>query len=76
MRGFLSSIRIAITMDLLMINRMEKEQVKIKAYELDAVDLIDEFMRVCRQSDNVQLTDAQFIKKMHRLYNDARKLGF
>ena len=55
---------------------MEKEQVKIKAYELDAVDLIDEFMRVCRQSDNVQLTDAQFIKKMHRLYNDARKLGF
>ena len=63
-------------MDLLIKNKMEEEQVKIKAYELDAVDLIDEFMHICRQSDNVQLTDIQFVKKMHRLYNDARKLGF
>ena len=51
-------------------------QIKEKAYELDAVSLIDEFMRICRQKDNVQLKDAQFVKKMHGLYNDARKLGF
>ena len=51
-------------------------QIKEKAYELDAVSLIDEFMRICRQKDNVQLKDTQFVKKMHGLYNDARKLGF
>jgi len=62
-------------MDLLMINEMEKH-IQIKAYEIDAVDLIDEFMYVCKQNNNVQLTDAQFIKKMHKLYNDAIKLGF
>ena len=54
---------------------MEK-QTKEKAYELDAVGLIDEFMRICRQKDNVQLKDTQFVKKMHGLYNNARKLGF
>ena len=62
-------------MDLLIINKMGN-QIKEKAYELDAVSLIDEFMRICRQKDNVQLKDTQFVKKMHGLYNDARKLGF
>tara|TARA_R110001583_G_scaffold65700_1_gene189694 strand:+ start:1919 stop:2146 length:228 start_codon:yes stop_codon:yes gene_type:complete len=75
MKKSLTSIGIAIAMDLLIINKMGN-QIKEKAYELDAVSLIDEFMRICRQKDNVQLKDAQFVKKMHGLYNDARKLGF
>tara|TARA_R110002074_G_C11987195_1_gene612600 strand:+ start:209 stop:436 length:228 start_codon:yes stop_codon:yes gene_type:complete len=75
MKKSLASIGIAIAMGLLIINKMEK-QTKEKAYELDAVGLIDEFMRICRQKDNVQLKDTQFVKKMHGLYNNARKLGF
>ena len=47
--------------------------LELKSEHLDAMHLINKFMRVCRDT---QQTPKRFEKSMHDLYDDARKYGF
>ena len=47
--------------------------LELKSEHLDAMHLINKFMRVCRDT---QQTPKRFEKSMHDLYDNARKYGF
>ena len=55
------------------IEKMYDNPPKLKSEHLDAIHLINRFMRVCR---NTHQTPKQFEKSMHNLYKDARGYGF
>jgi hypothetical protein len=52
---------------------MLNSSLELKSEHLDAMHLINKFMRVCRDT---QQTPKQFEKSMHDLYDNARKYGF
>ena len=60
-------------------NPMSEDPIT-KAYTqnkcLDAVNLINIFAHTCRQKDGRQMTDKEFINRMHALYNDCVEYGF
>tara|TARA_R100001224_G_C3918777_1_gene114529 strand:+ start:35 stop:214 length:180 start_codon:yes stop_codon:yes gene_type:complete len=53
--------------------KMFSDSLQLKSEHLDAMHLINRFMKVCR---NIDQTPKQFEKSMKNLYEDAREYGF
>tara|TARA_A100001201_G_scaffold1761_2_gene4499 strand:- start:14016 stop:14195 length:180 start_codon:yes stop_codon:yes gene_type:complete len=52
---------------------MLPSSLDLKPHHIDAVNLIDKFMEICR---DVHQSPLQFENAMHKLYEDARNFGF